>query len=148
MNKGLALFLGLFLSSSTSFSMVGHAETSDLAVIVNQNNFESLSLKDVRNIFTGKLTQYPNYETPISVVILDDEKYRTVFNEYVLEATNQELKKSWSRMIFTGKIDPPHVASTTREVIDYVAKNDNAIAFVPLEEVTNNVRIAYIYQKE
>ena len=145
MKKGLALVLGILSSIVPAVGMVGAADAQDLAIIVNQNNFESLTKEEIRNIFTGKLTQYPNYQTHIVVAVSEDDKLRDYFNEKIIETSSRDLKKNWSRLIFTGKVDPPKVFNSTQEVIDYVARHRNAIAYVPLETVTNDVRIAFIY---
>lgn len=143
-----SLAWGIIALSSPVASMSGSVQARDIAVILNQGNFESLSEQDIVNIFTGKLTQYPNYRTPIEIAIVDDAEVRNFFNDQVLNQSSRELKKTWSRLIFTGKVNPPRVEESIESIIDYVAQNENAVAYVPLEDVTNNVRIAFIYRKE
>lgn len=138
--KGYVLAIAMLMNGPV-------AKATELAVIVNHSNFEALSDRDIKNIFLGRQTSYPNYQTPIDLAILDDPAFRNKFNDKALNTTSHELKRMWARLIFTGKIDPPKLLDTSSDVIEYVSKNENAIAVVPLDQVTNNVRIAYIYEE-
>lgn len=117
--------------------------SEDIAIIVNQYNFESLSRKDVTNILMGRLTRYPIDKSSIRVVMLSDLGVTEDVASY-LDTNTQGYGSTWSKLVFTGKVKPPIYTDNPNRVVDYVVSNETAIGYVPMKYVTNDVRIVLV----
>lgn len=101
------------------------AET--LYVVVSDNLRDvSFSQTQLKRIFLGEITSlkgsrvrlvYPSYTSTAIITLC----------KFVGKGTNvRDLKSYWSKMIFTGRGNPPETASTDSELKKYL-QEDNAI---------------------
>lgn len=125
-----------------------HEDVADIAIIVNARNPAVISAGDAKNIFLGRITYYPIYETEVKPVMLQDDVLNRIFHVNFLGLPNtSRFKATWSKLLFTGQVKPPKLVGKTEEVIQQVASDEQAIGYVPLDQVTNDVKIAYVIRK-
>lgn len=104
---------------------IARAET--LYVVVSNNlRGTSFSPAEIKHIFLGEITSiknarvhliYPSYSSS-SIVVL---------SRFVGKGDNiRDLKSYWSKMIFTGRGNPPETADNDAELKKYL-EEDNAI---------------------
>lgn len=144
MNK-LVSISGLLAILLISLSSMSHA---GLVVIVNaQNPVDSLSKKDVNRIFLGKKKEFPSREAAIPVNHLDSSDRAAEFAKKVLAKSAAQMTAYWSRMIFTGKGQPPkQLDGGDAEVVQLVGKNPNFIGYVSQDAVDGSVKVVYEVQ--
>lgn len=107
------------------------AATPGLVIIINsQNSLETISEDDVAKIFLGKTKQLPD---GTKVVPLDQDsntEVRYEFYDKVVKKSVSQLNSYWSRLIFTGKGQPPFAVSGDSEVLEFISSNPNMIGYV------------------
>ena len=103
------------------------AYAGTLYVVVSNNlRGRTFSKQEIKHIFLGEITSlnnsrvhliYPSY-TSSAIVTL---------SRFVGKGTNvRDLKSYWSKMIFTGRGNPPETADSEAELKKYL-EEDNAI---------------------
>ena len=109
----------------------GAARAADLVVIVSAKNpVTAMRADQVAAIFLGQSARFPDgvEATPLDQRIgspLRDEFYARVANK-----TPALLKAHWSKMVFTGRAQPPGEAPDSAAVRRRVAENPDAIGYI------------------
>ena len=111
---------------------------SEVAVIVHPSNGASLSKADITALFLGKKKAFPGGSSAVPIVLNDattDE-----FNSKLLGKSASQLKSYWSKLVFTGKANPPKAVSAD-EMIQLIKSNPNMIGFIDSSKVTTDVKV-------
>jgi len=127
---GLALSLGLNASA---------AEV--VAVVSAKNPVTMLSKNQVVDIFLGKTSRFPD-GTP--AVPIDQEEGSAARDEFYATFAGKspaQLKAHWSKIIFTGRGQPPMAVSTSIEVKKHVVETPNAIGYIDKTLVDGSVKV-------
>lgn len=124
---GALLFAGVQSASSAS---------GELAIIVNANNQVSeITAEQVASIFLGKSRRLPDGTKVIPIDQFEGEKPRAEFYSKIVQKSQSQLNSYWSRLIFTGKGQPPFAVTGDDEVLEFIASNPNMIGYVDLATV-------------
>ena len=130
---GGLFFLGIQSASSAS---------GELAIIVNANNDASeITAEEVASIFLGKTRRLPDGTKVIPIDQHEGEKPRSEFYQKVVQKSQSQLNSYWSRLIFTGKGQPPFAVTGDSEVLEFIASNPNMIGYVDLKTVENSANV-------
>lgn len=120
-----------------SFSALVCAE---VAVIVHPSVAASASANDIERLFLGKTKSLGG--TKLVPLNLDKgTPARDEFNEKVLKKSDSQLKSYWSRLVFTGKAQPPKTVASEAEAVQLVSTNPNMIAYVSNAAVSADVKV-------
>ena len=137
------MHIKLIGSALLGISLTVFAATArpDTVVIVSAKSpIGSLSENQVAEIFLGRLTMLPD---GISVIPIDQAEGSVARNEFHAKTTHKSaplLKAYWSKLIFTGKGQPPREAADDAAVKKLVAESPNAIGYVDRSAMDNTVR--------
>lgn len=115
-----------------SFSAV-----ANIVVIVNPANETNINAEEIVRIYTGRSNAFN------AVNLADSVPLRAQFDEKGVGRTSAQLKAHWSKLIFTGKGTPPAELASEEAVLDFVAKNPQAIGYVSAEKVTTAVKVVH-----
>ena len=115
---------------------------ADIAVIVHPSNEDALDKSSISRIFLNKAKTFPSGAQAEPLALSDDQPASDEFNSKVLNKSTAQLTAFWSKLVFTGKGQPPKVFSSDAEIISAVASNPNAIGYVDAESVDDSVRVA------
>lgn len=119
---GILFFVGIQSASSAS---------GELAIIVNASNqADAISVEQVASIFLGKTRSLPDGTKVIPIDQFEGEKPRAEFYSKVVQKSQAQLNSYWSRLIFTGKGQPPFAVTSDTEVLEFIASNPNMIGYV------------------
>ncbi len=132
----LLLGVGLCLCAS--------AQAADLYVIVNaRSGVQSLSRRDVMGLFTGRVRTLPGdtmagvYDQPA------DSPARAAFYQRIAGMDLARINSYWSRLLFTGQVQPPQPLSGDAAVIATVRGNPAAVGYVTVRPGDPAVRVAF-----
>lgn len=114
---------------------------ADVAVIVNSNNSDALDKDSISRIFLNKAKAFPNGIKAEPVALDEGHSATDEFNSKVLNKTAAQLTAFWSKLVFTGKGQPPKALASDAEVISAVAANPGAIGYVDAAAVNDSVRV-------
>lgn len=141
--RGRALCVALLLAVNLMLAPL--AVKADLAVVVNpENSIDSLEERDVVDLYMGRFMAFPN---GVSALPLDqpiNSEIRAEFYQLLTEKSVAQINAYWAKLIFSGRATPPRMARSGDDIIEMVLNNKNAIAYIPHEEVTDEVKVVYV----
>lgn len=100
-----------------------------LIVVNDKTDLDSISVKELRSVYLKKVTSLPTGESAV-VSGLKEGDVRDEFLLKVLRKTDSTLNSYWSRLIFTGRANPPRLFSSSEQLLEFIAKTPGAIAYI------------------
>lgn len=125
--------------------MLGKASALDVVVVVaNDSPVSSLSRHQLTDIYLGRVTQLPDggRVTPIDQV--ERSPAHGAFYAEYLGQTPAQIRAHWSRLIFTGRGQPPRAVRNGQSVAEAVADNPSAIGYLDVNMVDERLRVVRI----
>lgn len=127
---------------ATTLSLGAMAAQAEVAVIVNSSVAVSSITTDVAaDIFLSKMSALPDGTKMVPLDQEEGKKAREEFYSKVVKKDAAQLNAYWSRLIFTGKGEPPKKVADDSEVVALVAANPNMIGYVQASAVTPGVKV-------
>ena len=114
-----------------------------LAIIVNQTNpVENFSLPELRKIFLGERSHWPNGRR-ITLVMLDPtQPERKVILREVYGMNEKDLNSHFIQGVFTGAVFvSPKTLASPNEVLKFVFNVPGAIGYLRAADVDNSVKV-------
>ena|SRR5690606_15947787 len=112
---------------------------AETAIVVNPANQDALNLDVVERIFTGKTKTFPSGAAAMPLNQPEASPLREAFETSVLKKNASQMKAYWSKLIFTGKGNPPAELDAAA-VKAKVASDASAIGYIDASEVDASVR--------
>lgn len=126
--------------------MLSFAAFADVIVIANRDVPEdTLSQKDVQEIFLGKKVQWSDHSRVHCAVVGDDQVHGKFLKLYV-KLSKMDWKIYWKRMVFTGRGLPPETRASEAELIEYISRTKGSVGYIssegmPEKSENNTVKI-------
>ena len=121
--------------------------SADIVVVTNQDNpVDSLSAKEVRKVFLGRLHLYPGTEhEPLTIDQPQSSDAYREFYDQVIGISQPKLKRYRAYYLFSGKGKVPYMAESQEAVIDSIQRSTFAIGYLvqPDKELLNKVKVLY-----
>ncbi|MBU0944209.1 MAG: substrate-binding domain-containing protein [Proteobacteria bacterium] len=115
-------------------------EAADFALVVNKNNpLQSMERSDVKKIFLGKKTFWPD-DQRIEVILQTGGDIHRSFAYEILNKSPRQLSLYWKQALFSGTGVPPRQYSDDQSVQEAVASNVQAIGYVDIFQLDESVR--------
>jgi ABC-type phosphate transport system substrate-binding protein len=139
------IFISLLLAGLTVFSAKLLAQYQPdprgLVIVMNVNtDIQSMDAVQIRNLFTGKSRRMPNGKRAALASFAPEASF---FNARMLQMSDAEVQAAWSRLRFSGRAPPPRTFDTAKQVVEYVARTPNALAYLPASVARQNVSVIY-----
>jgi hypothetical protein len=114
---------------------------ADFVVVVNKQNGNMLQESDVRKLYLGQMTTFPNGEKAEPLMLIEGSAVRQHFLKKILQTTESRYISIWAKLLFTGNGTPPTEFKDYNEVLAYLLKNPMAIGYFPRSEMDPRLRI-------
>ena len=138
--KFLAVVAATVLSLGTSI-----AAQAALAIVAHPSNSVSgIRVDDAQRIFLGKSGEFANGRRAAPVDQTPGTASRTKFMKTVIQKSEDELKGYWSKLMFSGKGQPPREVGDDAAVKAWVASNPDAIGYIDGKFVDGSVKVLFI----
>ena len=127
------ILLCIFTWSLLFISVQAYADNSHtikVIIVVNTANKNlALSKQQVRHIYMGGAMsrQFKAVNLPAG------NPLRIDFNTKLVGLTESRIQAYWAQMRFTGRSKPPVEFSSTKEIIAYLLKEEDAVAYLPAD---------------
>jgi ABC-type phosphate transport system substrate-binding protein len=131
------LILFGFLAAAPSLA----AAEEVVPVVSARSTVTQLNANQVADIFLGKSNRFPDGSVAVPIDLSEDSPLRERFYTLFTGKSPAQLKAHWSRIIFTGRGQPPRQVSTSAEVKKALADNPNAIAYIDPKQVDSSMRV-------
>jgi ABC-type phosphate transport system substrate-binding protein len=153
---GLLIFVGLALllaappreafPSATRREPEQTLPSQPLAIVVNRSNtVDELSTPELRKIFLGERSHWPNGRRITLVMREPGEPERTAILKDVCQMNESELKNHFLHGLFTGEIlVSPKILATAIGVRKFVFNVPGAIGYLRLSDVDSTVKIVRV----
>jgi ABC-type phosphate transport system substrate-binding protein len=131
-----ATLIGLALSLNA-----GRAGAEVVAVVSARNPVATMSKNEIVDIFLGKTSRFPDGSAALPI---DQAERSPVRDEFYLRFAGKsaaQLKAHWSKIIFTGRGQPPREVADGVEVKRYLAQNPRAIGYIDEKQVDASVKV-------
>jgi ABC-type phosphate transport system substrate-binding protein len=119
------------------------AAWSKTVVVVNPANAAALGEEEIKGIFLGKRSRFPDGTRAQPVDQSDAQPARKEFYAKLAKMTETDFNAYWSALIFTGNAFPPKKLEGDLDVKNYVKANPGAIGYVDAEAVDESIKVIY-----
>lgn len=119
----------------------GAAGAAVVAVVSVRSPVTTLSKNQVADIFLGKTARFPNGSAAVPVDLAEGTAARDEFYAQFTGKSAAQLKAHWSKIIFTGRGQPPKTVPNSVDTKKLLAGNPNAIAYIDYKDVDASVRV-------
>ncbi|MGZ5040180.1 MAG: phosphate ABC transporter substrate-binding protein [Usitatibacter sp.] len=112
-----------------------------VAIVSSKSPVMSLKVNQVADIFLGKTSRFPDGSEAVPIDQVEDSPAREHFYAAFTGKSAAQVKAHWSKIIFTGRGQPPRQVANGAEARKAVAANPNAIAYIDASLVDDSVRV-------
>jgi ABC-type phosphate transport system substrate-binding protein len=132
---GLAL-IGLALSLGA-----GGAAADVVAVVSARSPVVALSKNQVVDIFLGKASRFPDGSQAVPIDQVEGSDAREEFYLKFDNMSPAQIKAHWSKIIFTGRGQPPKEVANGVEVKKLLLEDPRAIGYIERKLVDGSVKV-------
>jgi ABC-type phosphate transport system substrate-binding protein len=124
--------------------MIGTASAEVVVVVSAGNPVERLSHAELTDIYLGKLNSFPNGERVVPVDQWEKSPAHDEFYSRYLGRTPAQIKAHWSKLIFSGRGQPPRTVTDDKAMAEFVAGDHHAIGYLAPEQVDKRLQVVPI----
>ena len=115
---------------------------AEVVVVVSAKSpVTKLTSSQAADIFLGKTNRLPGGEPAMPIDQAEGSPEREEFYVRLVGKSRPQMKAHWSKIIFTGRGQPPKQASGNGELKKLLAENPGAIGYVDRSAVDRDLRI-------
>lgn len=128
----------------------GTVQAADVAVIVNRSNPEALSIEQIKNIYSDRVTTWRSGQRIEVYNLPDNQEARDIFAKNVLGMSGQAAAAAEAQRKTNNTLKNPSKTKRERLVASIVARKRNAIGYVPeyLAKEKKGVRIVKVLKEK
>jgi len=132
------MLIGLALSLTSAAAMA-----DVVAVVSAKSSITAVSKSQLADIFLGKTNRFPDgtQATPVDQAV--GSAARDEFYDKIVGKTAAQIKAYWSKIIFTGRGQPPPTVSSASEMKKRVSENPAAIGYLDSSMVDDSLRVVF-----
>lgn len=131
--------LGLLLAL-----MMNSASAEVVIVVSSESPITSLTRAELGDIYKGRMNSLSGGQ---KIVPVDQKENSSAYSEFYrdfLESTVAQIKIHWSKLIFSGRGQPPRTVSDEKAMAEFLAKHPNAIGYLSADQVDKRLKVVQI----
>ena len=126
------------------FLMANPLALADVVAVVSAKSaITTLSKSQVLDIFLGKTARFPDGSQAEPIDQSEGTSVRDEFYTKLAGKSAAQMKAYWSRIIFTGRGQPPKALPNSAEVKKRLIENPTAIGYIDADMVDASVRVVF-----
>ena len=134
----------LATSFGLALSLAAGAASADVVAVVSANStVMTLSKAQVTDIFLGRVSRFPDGSQAVPIDQAEGSAVRDQFYVKVAGKSPAQVKAFWSKIIFTGRGQPPKVVLNSVEMKKRIAEDPAAIGYIEPQLVDDTVRVVF-----
>lgn len=138
MNRVGLRLIGVALSVASASALA-----DVVAVVSAKSPITTLSKSQVVDIFLGKANRFPDGAQAVPIDQAEGSAARDEFYDKVAGKSAAQIKAYWSKVIFTGRGQPPSTVSNDIEMKKRISANAAAIGYIDRTMVDDSVRVVF-----
>lgn len=112
---------------------------SEIVIAVHQSSpRKSISLKEIKSIFTGEKSQWKNGKDIKVIDYKRDTHIKKVFCEKVLKISQVQLYKKWIRASLLGNSNEVVLVSSPQEVLNHLTNDPYSVGYLEKPQLKNS----------
>lgn len=127
-----------------SLVLANASYAADVAVIVNSSNPEALSIEQIKNIYSDRVTTWRSGKRIVVYNLPNSSESAEVFAQNVLGISAQSAKKAIANRKITNSLNNPPKTKRERLIVALVSRKINAIGYVPVYLVKDEERVRVV----
>jgi hypothetical protein len=133
------------IALAISVSGASMAQANDLAIVASaDSDLTAVSRDQAAEIFLQNAQTIIPGTKVFPVFLADRESALTeLFARQILGKSIKQLRAYWNLKVLSGRIKPPIMLKTSKELIDYLLTNQNAIGYLYKTDVPSELRVLY-----
>jgi ABC-type phosphate transport system substrate-binding protein len=112
-----------------------------VAVVSARSAVIALSKSQLADIFLGRVTRFPNGVQAVPIDQADGSVVRDEFYVKISGKSAAQLKAYWSKIVFTGRGQPPSAVADSDAMKRRLIANPAAIGYIESNRVDGSVRV-------
>lgn len=136
--RSAALFVAIALVFGAALLS---AETEVVVVVSRESAVPALTREQVADLFLGKLSRFPGGAKAVPLDLPEGSAVRDAFYSEFAGKSAAQVKAHWSKIIFTGRGQPPAQTPDSKSALEHLARNPGAIAYIERSLADESVRI-------
>jgi ABC-type phosphate transport system substrate-binding protein len=127
-----------------ALGLTSGAAMADVVVVVSAKSpVAALSKTQVQDIFLGKTIRFPDGAPAVVIDQAEGSAIRDEFYNKVAGKSAAQIKAYWSKIIFTGRGQPPPSVPNSIEVLKRISANPAAIGYIDRDLINDSVRVVF-----
>jgi len=115
-----------------------------VAVVSAKSSITSLTKSQIKDIFLGRKTHFPDGSAAVPIDEIAGSAARDEFYSHYADMSPAQVRAHWSRIIFTGRGQPPKTASTVGVAKKMLLENSDIITYIDQSLVDSSVRVLLV----
>lgn len=125
--------------------VIGNLACADVVVVVSDSSpVLKLSSIQLTDIYLGRLTHLSGGRPIVPIDQAEQATTHSKFYQQYLGRTPAQIRSHWSRLIFTGRGQPPKAVNNDAAMVEVLSRNANAIGYMDSEAVPEGLRVVDI----
>jgi ABC-type phosphate transport system substrate-binding protein len=114
-----------------------------VAIVSSRSTITALSKAQAADIFFGKVSRFPDGTAVVPIDLAEGSAERNDFYQTLVGKSPAQVKAFWSKIIFTGRGQPPKTVASGAEMKKRVAADPGAIGYIDSKQVDASVRVLF-----
>jgi len=119
----------------------------EVAVVSAKSTVTTLSKSQLVDIFLGKAARFPDGSQAVPIDQSEGTPARDEFYTRIAGKSAAQMKAYWSKIIFTGRGQPPKAVSSSSEAKKLLGANPNTIGYIDSKLVDDTLRVVTVTQQ-
>jgi ABC-type phosphate transport system substrate-binding protein len=133
-----SLIISLFLVATAFFSMRAQAQ---VVVIANPSvKAADVSKNDLKDIFSGNASNLKDGSHVVPVLLKEGATHTEFLSAYIGKS-DTAFRATWRSLVFSGQGAMPKTLDSEAAVVEYVAHNNGAIAYISKSTAHEGVKV-------
>jgi ABC-type phosphate transport system substrate-binding protein len=139
------MFIDKFACSLFLLTLMGAPLARELVVIVSAKNpGTALRAEQVADIFLAQTGRFPQGGAAVAIDQMLGSRSRDEFYYKVASKSPSLVKAYWTRMVFTGRGEPPREAAGNEAVRKLIAGNPEMIGYIDRDALDDSVKVLLV----
>ena len=129
---------------AVALSLASAVAMADVVAVVSaKNSVAALNKSQLADIFLGKTNRFPDGTQATPIDQAEGSAVRDEFYDKIVGKTSAQIKAYWSKIIFTGRGQPPPTVSSASEMKKRISENPAAIGYIDSSMVDDSLRVVF-----
>lgn len=135
-------FLKNIFTATLALAISGTLALGDVVVVVSAKSpVTTLTKNQIADIYLGKSARFPDGSPAVPIDQAEGEAVRDEFYTNFAAKSAAQIKAHWSKIIFTGRGQPPKAVLNSEEIKQLLARDPRAIGYIERSAVDGSVKV-------